>query len=171
MTTLSKEEYLAQSRGLQTGFGPTTDFADPQLGRTVQHEDGIPDQADGLPGQVFTVDQLPLPGNALAYGLPPQTIPEHLIVETDNHIQGKTADDIANAELRDKLGDPALAYDNTVRSQKDALQVFSDNTGAGLGDPSKKDDSTVFQDGVAGGATTKTSKTTKADDAKTTATK
>ena len=151
MTTLSKEEYLAQSRGLMTGFGPTTDFADPQLGRTAQHEEGIPEQSNGLPGQVFTIGQLPSPANALAYGMPPQTVPEHLIVESVNHVQGMDSLDVASADLRATLGDPATAYDGTVRSQADALQVFADNTGAGLGDPSEKDDSTVFVDGVAGG--------------------
>lgn len=164
MTTLSKEEYLAKSRGLQTGFGPTTDFADPQLGSTVQSEDGIPTAVDDLPGQVFSVDQLPDPDVARAYGLPPVTVPEHLILGSADdalkHVQGKSALDAINGQLREELGHPTLAYDNTIRSAGDALQVFADNTGAGVGDPSAKDDSTVYVNGIKGGTGDETETTT-----------
>lgn len=156
MAELTKDEYLAKSRALQTGFGPTTDFADPHIGATVQSEGGIPTSASELPGQVFSVDQLPDPAAAVAYGLPPQTVPAHLILDdaenATKHVQGKDALDVINAELRQELGDPALAFDNTVRTREDALTSLTDRTGAGLGEGGE--DTTadnVAVDGVIGG--------------------
>ncbi len=154
MTLTDKAEYLKASRALATGFGPTTDFADPQLGSTVQSEDGIPTSATDLPGQVFTVDQLPDPAVAVAYGLPPVTVPEHLILDNAEdglkHVQGKSALDVINAQLREELGNPVLAFDNTIRSQDDSLAHFSSQTGAGLADGSDPKD-TAFVDGIKGG--------------------
>lgn len=136
MTLTSKDEYLKASSALATGFGPTQDFTDPQRGTTVQSEDGIPTSAADLPGQVFSVDQLPNPAVAVAYGLPPVQVPAHLILDNASdavrHVQGKDALDVLNGELRQELGDPALAFDNTVRSQESSLMHFSSQTGAGL---------------------------------------
>jgi hypothetical protein len=156
VTTLSKDDYLKQSRALATGFGPTQDFADPQIGATVQADAGIPDQAQNLPGQVFTVDQLPNPAVAVAYGLPPVTVPEHLILDNEDdgvrHIQAKDALDVVTGELRKELGSPVVAFDGTIRSEEDSLFHLEANTGAGVGDPDKvSDDSAVFVDGVKGG--------------------
>lgn len=153
--TLTKDEYLKASAALATGFGPTVDFADPQLGSTVQSEAGIPTAATELPGQVFTVDQLPNPAAAVAYGLPPVVVPAHLILDDDEakHIQGKDALDFINGEIREQLGNPMLAFDNTVRSGDDALTSLSDRTGAGLGENGGKDTTAdaAFVDGVKGG--------------------
>lgn len=158
MAELTKDEYLAKSRALQTGFGPTVDFADPHIGATVQSEDGIPVSASELPGQVFTVDQLPDPQAAIAYGLPPQTIPAHLILDDaedgTKHVQAKDPLDLLTGELRQELGDPALAFDNTVRTREDALTSLSDRTGAGLGENGGEDTTAdnVAVDGVIGGS-------------------
>jgi hypothetical protein len=140
MSTLtSKDEYLKASRALATGFGPTTDFADGQIGATAQSEAGIPASASELPGQVFTVDQLPDPAVAVAYGLPPQTVPEHLILDNVEdgmkHVQGKSALDLINGQLREELGNPVIAFDGTVRSADDSLLHLSAKTGAGVSDP------------------------------------
>lgn len=131
---LTKDEYLKASRGLATGFGATVDFADPQVGGTSQSAEGIGDAYEGLPGQVFSVDQLPDPAIAVAYGMPPQTIPEHLILdsaeEAENHIQGKTVEDIANAQLRRDLNDPVLTFDNQIASAEESLMSLGERTGA-----------------------------------------
>lgn len=157
MAELTKDEYLAKSRALQTGFGPTTDFADPQVGTTVQAEGGVPVSAAELPGQVFSVDQLPDPQAAIAYGLPPQTVPAHLILDDadedlSKHVQGKDPLDVVSSELRSHLGDPALAFDNTVRSSGDALTSLTDRTGPGLGEGGEDTTAdSVAVDGVIGG--------------------
>lgn len=131
--TLSKAEYLKASRGLAAGFGPTVDFTDQSLGTTSQSEGGIGVAGEDLPGQVFSVDQLPDPEVARAYGLPPVTIPEHLILdstrEAEKHVQGKEPQDIATAKHRRQLKDPVLAFDNVVRPADDAMTSFSDRTG------------------------------------------
>lgn len=130
--TLSKAEYLKASRGLAAGFGPTVDFTDQSLGTTSQSEGGIGVSGEELPGQVFSVDQLPDPEIARGYGLPPVTIPEHLILEDgdgEDHVQGKDPQDIATAELRRKLKDPVLAFDGVVRPADDAMTSFSERTG------------------------------------------
>lgn len=131
MSTLSKEEYLAKTgRGLQPGFGKTTDFADPQVGATAQHPDGIPEARAGLPGQVYTVDQLPHPDNALAYGLPPVVIPEHLITEDDDDPQGPDTLDHLSAAHREELGDPVVTLTGeTVKGgSKAALDALKSTT-------------------------------------------
>lgn len=154
MPLTDKAEYLKASRALATGFGPTTDFADPQIGSTVQSEEGIPTSAADLPGQVFTVDQLPDPAVAVAYGLPPVIVPEHLILDNADdglrHVQGKSALDVMNGELRAELGNPVLSFDNTIRSQDDSLTHFSAVTGAGLADGTEPED-TAFVGGIKGG--------------------
>ena len=128
--SLTKDEYLKSARRLSTGYGPTADFADANVGTTVQTEGGIGDRAEDLPGQVFSVDQLPDPEVARAYGLPSVVVPEHLIVDTtkdaEKHLQGKTADDIANAKLRRELGDPVIAYNGDIVSAKDSLKGFDE---------------------------------------------
>lgn len=158
MSTLTKDEYLKASRALATGFGPTTDFTDVQRGTTVQGEEGIPTQASELPGQVFTVDQLPDPAVAVAYGLPPQTIPEHLILDNADdgmkHVQGKDVLDVINGQLREELGRPVLAFDGTIRSDDESLVHFAQQTGAGLGgalDDNGDDAGQPFVDGIKGG--------------------
>lgn len=170
MTTLSKDDYLKQSRALATGFGPTTDFTDPQRGTTVQSEEGIPTAASELPGQVFTVDQLPDPAVAVAYGLPPQTVPEHLILDDAEdglrHVQGKSALDVINGQLREKLGHPVLAFDNTIRSADESLVHFAQQTGPGLGgalDDNGEDAGAPFVDGIKGGDGETTTSTTGAE--------
>lgn len=131
----TKEEYLAASQGQQAGFGATVDFSDPQIGATVQSKDGIPLQNEGLPGQVFLVEQLPDPAIAAAYGLPAVTIPEHLILDDKSDealkIQGPDALDLVTKELRDELKDPVLAFDNTIVTggQDAALEVLESKTG------------------------------------------
>lgn len=141
MALTSKDEYLKASRGLATGFGPTTDFADKQVGATAQSKDGIGVSQTDLPGQVFSVDQLPDPAVAKAYGLPPVTIPENLILEStedaENHIQGKDVLDIASAQMRRQLDDPTLTFDNKVASAEDSLKSFSERTGANAGAAAK----------------------------------
>lgn len=156
MSTLTKDEYLKASSALATGFGPTVDFTDPQIGSTVQSEDGIPTPASELPGQVFSVDQLPNPAVAVAYGLPPQTVPAHLILDDADddvrHIQAKDPLDIMTGQLREHLGEPVLAFDNTVRSADDALGHFNASTGAGLGAGAEMEDGgEPFVDGIKGG--------------------
>ena len=128
MPLTSKDEYLKSARLLHTGYGPTSDFADASVGTTAQSENGIGASADGLPGQVFGVDQLPDPDVARAYGLPSVALPEHLIVDdADTHIQGKGPDDIANAALRRSLGDPLTAYNGqVVNGEKASLKQFDD---------------------------------------------
>lgn len=137
MSLPSKDEYLKASRGLATGFGATVDFADPQVGSTTQAAGGVPDSNANLPGQVFSVDQLPDPAIAVAYGLPPVTIPEHLILESkeeaEKDIQGKDVLDIANAQLRRDLGDPVLTFDNKIASAEDSLKSLSERTGSNAG--------------------------------------
>ena len=131
MPLTSKDEYLKSARRLHTGYGPTSDFADASVGTTVQSENGIGVGVGGdLPGQVFAVDQLPDPDVARAYGLPSVAVPEHLIVDdADTHIQGKSADDIANAALRRSLGDPLTAYNGQVVNGEEAsLKQFDDLT-------------------------------------------
>lgn len=154
MTLTSKDEYLEKSSALATGFGPTVDFTDPQIGTTVQAEGGVPTSAADLPGQVFSVDQLPDPAVAVAYGLPPVRVPAHLILDdADNalkHVQGKDALDVINGQLREELGDPVLAFDNTVRSADDALGHFNAVTGPGLG-AEMEDGGEPFVDGIKGG--------------------
>lgn len=151
MTLTSKDEYLKASSALATGFGPTQDFADLQRGTTSQSEGGIPTSASDLPGQVFTVDQLPDPAAAVAYGLPPVTVPAHLILDEASdgtkHVQGKDVLDVLTAELRKELGDPMLSFDNTIRSQDDALTSFTERTGGGEG----VDNTEAFVDGIKGG--------------------
>lgn len=151
---LTKDEYLKASTALATGFGPTTDFHDPQIGATVQSEGGVPTAASELPGQVYSVDQLPNPAAAVAYGLPPQVVPAHLILDdADNatkHVQAKDALDVVTGELRKELGDPAIAFDGTVRTQDDALLSLSERTGAGLAE-GKAEAGEPFVDGVKGG--------------------
>lgn len=131
--TLSKAEYLKASRGLAAGFGPTVDFTDQSLGTTSQSEGGIGVSGEELPGQVFSVDQLPDPEVARAYGLPPITIPEHLILDStedaEKHVQGKEPQDIATAEYRRKNDYPMLAFDGVVRPADDAMTSFSERTG------------------------------------------
>lgn len=133
MPLTSKDEYLKKSRGLQTGFGSTIDFADKSVGTTSQSEGGVGASGEDLPGQVFSVDQLPDPEVARAFGMAPVTIPEHLILDTpgdaETHIQGKTAEDIATAKLRRELGDPILAFDNTVLPADEAKLSMTDRTG------------------------------------------
>lgn len=128
MPLTSKDEYLKSARRLHTGYGPTSDFADASVGTTVQSESGIGVGADDLPGQVFAVDQLPNPDVARAFGLPSVAVPEHLIVDdADTHIQGKSADDIANAALRRSLNDPLIAYNGQVVNGEEAsLKQFDD---------------------------------------------
>jgi len=137
MSLPSKDEYLKASRGLATGYGATVDFADPQVGTTVQGAGGVADSNAGLPGQVFSVDQLPDPAVAIAYGLPPVTIPAYLILDTpedaERDVQGKTAEDIANAQLRRDLGDPVLTYDNQIASAEDSLKNLGERTGTNAG--------------------------------------
>lgn len=131
----SKDEYFKNARGLATGFGRTVDFADGQVGTTVQSEGGIGASAEELPGQVFGVDQLPDPEVARAYGLPPLQISPDLVLETDEaekHIQGKDVLDLANSRnggLRDQLDDPALAFDNTVVKYDEAALALHERTG------------------------------------------
>jgi hypothetical protein len=135
VTTLSKDDYLKASRGLATGFGATVDFADPQVGATVQSKNGIASPHE-LPGQVFSVDQLPNPALAVAYGLPPVTIPERLIVEGDDaekHPQGKDVLDILSATLREELDSPILTFDGNIASSDDAMKSFDERTGANAG--------------------------------------
>ena len=128
MPLTSKDEYLKSARRLHTGYGPTSDFADASVGTTVQSESGIGVGPDDLPGQVFAVDQLPNPDVARAYGLPSVVMPEYLIVDNaDTHIQGKSADDIANAALRRSLNDPLTAYNGQVVNGEEAsLKQFHD---------------------------------------------
>lgn len=131
----SKDEYFKNARGLATGFGRTVDFADGQVGSTVQSEGGIGESAESLPGQVFGVDQLPDPEVARSYGLPPLQINPDLVLESDEaekHIQGKEVLDIANSRdggLRDQLDDPALAFDNTVVRYDEAALALHERTG------------------------------------------
>lgn len=137
MPLTSKDEYLEKSRGLQTGFGATIDFADKSVGTTAQSEGGVGASGEDLPGQLFSVDQLPDPDVARAFGMPPVTIPEHLILgstsEAEKHIQGKTAEDIATAKLRKQLDEPILAFDNTVLPSKEATKSMTERTGENAG--------------------------------------
>jgi hypothetical protein len=130
--TMSKQDYLDASRGLAVGFGPTQDFADPTVGKTAQSIDGIPPAHEGLPGQVFAVEQLPDPRIALASGFVPAQIPEYLIIEGDDvgtHTQGPTHDEIRGFEVQAKTGHPTLAFDGEVRTADEAMQSFNDQTG------------------------------------------
>lgn len=127
--TQTKDEYLKKSSTLALGFGRTADFADVQRGTTAQSADGVGELAENLPGQVFAVDQLPDPSAAIAYGLPPVRLPEHLIVDgkdADNHVQGKDPMDVAAADLRRSLGDPMLAYDGTVTDFEGSLKSLEE---------------------------------------------
>lgn len=130
--SLSKDDYLKATRRLQPGFGPTQDFADPSVGATVQSPDGIPEALDGLPGQVFAVEQLPNPEVALTAGFVPQQIPEHLIVEgkdVETHPQGPGFLERRGIEEQIKLGYPAMAFDGSVMSTEDSLKSFAEITG------------------------------------------
>lgn len=162
MTLTSKDEYLKASNRLATGFGPTVDFTDGQIGTTSQSEDGIPTSASDLPGQVFSVDQLPDPAIAVAYGLPPVRIPEHLILDNEEdslrHVQGKDALDVINSQLRAELGDPALAFDNTIRSQSAAHTSLTDRTGENaFSSTGALVDDETFVNGIKGGTGDETS--------------
>lgn len=149
---MSKDDYLAASRGLQVGYGPTQDFTDPAIGATAQTPGGIPAAAEGLPGQVFAVEQLPDPRIAQASGFVPSQIPGYLIIEGDDigkHTQGPTPAEIQGFKLQADLGHPVISFDGQVRSTDDALKAFNDTTGPnaqarrGLGadtDNSVKDD-------------------------------
>lgn len=131
-TALSKDDYLKATARLQPGFGPTQDFADPSVGTTVQTPGGVPPALDGLPGQVFAVEQLPNPAVALAAGFVPQQIPAHLIVEGDDvatHPQGPGFLERRGMEEQATLGYPTLAYDGTVMSAEDSLKAFGEITG------------------------------------------
>lgn len=128
MPLTSKDEYLKSAQRLSTGYGPTSDFTDASVGTTVQSVGGIDEGPDGLPGQVFAVDQLPNPDVARAYGLPSVVVPEYLIVEDAvGHIQGKTVEDVASAALRRSLGDPLMAYNGqVVNGEEAALKQFDE---------------------------------------------
>jgi hypothetical protein len=130
----SKDEYLKASRALAAGRGSTVDFADPQVGGTAQSENGIGEAFGGMPGQVFSVDQLPDPAIAVAYGMPAVVVPEDLILESpedaEAHVQGKSADDIANGDLRRSLNDPVLAMDNQVVSAEESIKPLGERKSA-----------------------------------------
>jgi hypothetical protein len=133
MTT--KQEYLQASQGLTPGFGRTADFVDPQIGKTVQSEGGIPAIGDGRPGQTYAVDQLPDPGISLAYGIAPQSIPEHLIIDGDiktaseTDPQGPTTDDVSAAAQREALGHPVLDLTGAIATADEAMDTFNGLTG------------------------------------------
>lgn len=125
------DDYLAAARRTQPGFGPTQDFADPALGRTVQSPDGIPVTAEGLPGQRFMVGQLPHPETAVASGLPPVTIPGYLLLTDDeagDDPQGPTLEERASLKERERLGFPTTSFTGEVMSHADATKSLTDLT-------------------------------------------
>lgn len=125
----SKDDYLKQVADIPTTLGPH-DANDPQTGWTVQTGGSFHEPAD-VPGQVYLPSQLPDPARAVANGLPPVQVPEHLIVEDASHPQGPEPSELAMADARQKIAESVVA--NQVEAQKAAAQAIEDNkNGVGL---------------------------------------
>ena len=132
---VSKADYLEASQQLQPGFVATVDGTDPSLGWTSQHLDperdggavSFVDPGDTLPGQVYLPSQLPDPQAAIQAGLTPVKVPEHLITENENHIQGPEPSEIVAMEYRNKLRQAVVDYrsdgDDVPDTAKNATPV------------------------------------------------
>lgn len=113
----SKADYLEAASQLQPGYVATVDGTDPSIGWTSQHLNGEREMAgdgeakvtafvepgDSLPGQVYLPSQLPDPQAAITAGMAPVKVPEHLITEDEDHIQGPEPLERLGLELRDRL--------------------------------------------------------------------
>jgi hypothetical protein len=99
----SKDDYLEASTKLARGFTSTIDGTDPSIGWTVQSEDPYVDPYDTLPGQVYLPSQLPDPQIAIDNGMAPVKVPDYLITEDIDHIQGPEPSERVTFDYRDKL--------------------------------------------------------------------
>ena len=148
----SADEYHEGAAALQPGFVATADATEPGRGWTTQMRDaeGREDVGDGdriaytpphdqLPGQVFTPDQLPDPQAAIAAGLPPVRVPEHLVVDDADHIQGPEPSEMAIredrgrlrakiVEYRDELAEEGRKLEERIRSAHDSGSSASAST-------------------------------------------
>lgn len=157
----SASEYAEAADQLQPGFVATVDGTDPSIGWTVQHRNAdrvLADSPDGkakpagknavkeftepgdtLPGQVYTPDQLPDPQAAIQAGMAPVKIPEHLITENPNHIQGPEPWERLILEAREKLRRGVVrhrdgsAYAGISEDDDDGVPAEDASVGAGQG--------------------------------------
>jgi hypothetical protein len=128
----SRDEYLEAAAQLQPGYTATADATDNSIGWTVQHRDAgraegdnaddvtrrnFVESLDDLPGQVYLPEQLPDPALAIQAGFPPQRIPEHLIVDDENHIQGPEPSERAIAKQRAAIRAEVLARREAVAGE------------------------------------------------------
>lgn len=139
----SKDEYLEASNQLQPGFVATVDATDPSIGWTSQHMVGDREMGDGeeaevrgfvepgdnLPGQVYLPSQLPDPQAAIQAGLAPVKIPEHLITEDENHIQGLEMSERLGLGIRDELREAVVRHRKGVAEEESDAGVVNRNSG------------------------------------------
>ncbi len=85
----SLEEYkeAVADHAAAASMGTTADATDATVGWTVQSDASIPDPVQ-VPGQVYHPSQLPDPSVARRAGFPPVPVPEHLVVDEEDHPQG-----------------------------------------------------------------------------------
>lgn len=103
----SKEKYLAAVAENSLNL-VSSDAGDPSIGWSASRGVSYPELAD-VPGQVYTPEQLPDPAQAIAAGLPPQQIPEHLIVEDVNHPQGPEPSELVMLDVRKPIREAVVA--------------------------------------------------------------
>lgn len=105
----SAEEYnkVVEKARVDTAFDATADAGDAGVGWTAQSGRAF-EAPEDVPGQRFAPWQLPDPNVAVRAGLPPVSIPEHLVTEDDDDPQGPTSEERANAALHDQIRDRVL---------------------------------------------------------------
>lgn len=104
------------------------DSGDTATGWTAQSKRSLVLPED-VPGQRFHPSQLPDPSVAIAAGIRPQAIPEHLVTEDDDDPQGPEPGDLATLDARQAIRDRIVA-DSSAAADEAAKAKAEDEKAA-----------------------------------------